>query len=83
MNVGCVCIWVCAGQMHMYTHINTHSVDPNTDYRPKSGTNLLAVATLSSDWKPIISGFGTLLYCVCNTVRPQMLVHYLSAQDNF
>lgn len=59
------------------------SFNPNTDYRLKSSTNLLAVATLTSDWKPIISGIGTLLYRVRNIVRPRAACSLFAGPGSF
>lgn len=60
----------CASRTCAQTH------NPNTDYRTKSSANLPPVATLSCDWKPIISGFGAALYCVRNIVQVQNFIHY-------
>lgn len=49
----------------------------------KSSAKLPAVATLSCDWKPIISGFGAMLHFVCNIVQLQNFIHYSSDQDDF
>lgn len=65
-----MCVYGCR-EAHAHT-----SQSQTQTISQKSSANLLAVATLSSDWKPIISGFGTLSYCV-------VLHCSLQAQDNF
>lgn len=68
MNGGPLCLCVGVG-VHMHTH--THSLDPNTDYRPKSSTNLLAGATLSSDWKPVnLWIWDTVVLCLRHCSAP-------------
>lgn len=63
-------------------HVHTHTTQTQITGQ-KSSANLPTVATLSCDWKPIISEFRPVLYCACNIVPLQNVIHYVLDQDDF